>query len=172
MSVSPQTLAINPSLGNGIGSLLLGEAKQFRDNSSRGDLDEHNVIETDLVVGVQECQTSLDLVCLDHGLQDFLNSHDLSISEVSTSTVCSRDPVCDGQNSTQVIRWVTPLSGQPAVIVIEPSDHSTDVESSIDRIKLERGSRDLGAVWNDGSIHNRAQQLCAFLKSETFETTS
>lgn len=118
VSVGTEGLAVNPGLGDSIGGLLLGQAEELGDDSGGGDLDEDNVVETDLVVGVKESQAALDLVGLDHGLENLLDGDDLAVAEVSSSTVGTGDPVSDSENGTQVVRWVTPLSGQPAVVVI------------------------------------------------------
>jgi hypothetical protein len=67
---------------------------------------------------------------------------------------------------------VAPFSGEPAVIVVEPSNHGTDVESAIDGVELERCAGDLCAVGNDSSLNNGAEELCAFLESQTFETAA
>lgn len=172
MSVGSQALAINPSLCDSIGGLLLGEAEHLGNHSSASNLDKHNMVQTDLVVRVQKCQTTLNFVCPDHSLQNLLDGNDLSISKLSTCTVGSRDPVSDSQDRTQVIRRVTPFSGEPAVVVVEPSNHSTDVESAIDGVELERCAGDLCAVGDDSSLNNGAEELCAFLESQTFETAA
>ena len=172
MSVCSQALTVNPRLGNGIGSLLLGETQQLRDDSCRGNLDKYNMVQTDLVVRVEKSQAALNLVCLDHGLQDLFDSYNLSIAQVSSSSVCARNPVCNCQNSTQVVRRVAPFCGEPAVIVVEPSDHSTDVECAIDGIELEGCAGNLGTVWNDSPLNNWTKKLCAFLKSQTLETAA
>ena len=67
---------------------------------------------------------------------------------------------------------MTPLSSEPAIIVIEPSDHGTDIESAINRVELEGGAGNFRSVWNHSSFNNWTEQLCAFLKSQTFETAA
>lgn len=172
MSVSSERLAINPSLGNGIGNLGIGEAEHLGDDGSGGNLDQDDVVKTDLVVGVEESQASLDLVGLDHTLKDVLNGEDLAASQVTTSLVGSVDPVGDSEDSTQVVRGVTPLSGQPAVVEVEPSDHGTNVEGSVDGVELERSTRDLGTVGDDGAGDNGSEELRALLEPQTLETTA
>jgi hypothetical protein len=73
VAVSTERLTINPSLRNGIYSLLASQTKQLGDNSSGRDLDEHDVVKTNTVEGVLKCETSLDLVSFNHGLKDILN---------------------------------------------------------------------------------------------------
>lgn len=118
VSVGTEGLAVNPGLGDSVGGLLLGQAEELGDDGGGGDLDEDNVVKTDLVEGVEESQAALDLVGLDHGLENLFDGDDLAVAKVSTGTVGAGNPVGDSENGTQVVRWVTPLSGQPAVVVI------------------------------------------------------
>lgn len=172
VAVGSEGLAVNPGLGDSVGGLLLGQAEHLGDDGSGGDLDQDNVVETDLVEGVEEGEAALDLVGLDHGLKDLLDGDDLAVANVTTGAVGAGDPVGDSENGAQVVRWVTPLSGQPAVVVVQPSDHGTDVEGGIDWVKLEWSSRDLGAVGDDGALDNWAEELGALLETETLESTS
>jgi len=172
VAVGSQRLAINPSLGNSIGNLLLVEAEHLGDDGGRGDLDKNNVVKTDLVVGVEESQATLDLVGLDHGLEDILDNKGLAASEVTTSLVGTVDPVSDGKDSTKVVRGVTPLSSEPAVVEVEPSDHSTNVEGGVDGVKLEGSTRDLGAVGDNGAGDNGSKELRALLEPQTLKTAA
>ena len=67
---------------------------------------------------------------------------------------------------------MTPLSSEPAVIVVEPSDHGTNVEGAIHRVELEGCARDLGAIGNNSSLNNWAEKLCAFFESQTLKTAA
>lgn len=172
VAVGAEGLAVNPGLGNGRLGLLLGQTEHLGDDGGGGDLDEDDVVETDLVVGVQECQATLDLMCLDHGLEDILDGQDLAVTDVAACAIGAGDPVGDGENGTQVIRWMTPLGCEPAVVVIQPSDHSTNVEGGVDWVELEVGSWDLWAIWNNGPWNGWAEQLGALLEAETLETAA
>jgi hypothetical protein len=172
VAVSSQRLTINPSLSDSIGNLLLVEAEHLGDDGGRGDLDEDDVVKTDLVVGVEESQASLNLVSLDHGLENILDNKGLAASEVTTSLVGTVDPVSDSKDSTEVVRGVTPLSSEPAVVEVEPSDHSTNVEGGVDGIKLEGSTRDLGAVGDNGARDNGSKELRALLEPQTLETAA
>lgn len=130
------------------------------------------MVETNLVVGVQERQASLDLVGLDHSLQNLLDGDDLSVSELAAGTVGAGDPICDGEDGAKVVGWVTPLGREPAVVVIQPSDHGANVEGGVDWVELEIGSWDLWAVWNNGTWDDWAEELGALLETETLKTTS
>src|SRR5690606_5831302 len=73
----------------------------------------------------------------------------------------AREPVGGGQDAAQVVRGVAPFGGQPGVVEVEPADHGADVEGGLDRVQLEGGAGDLGAVGHDGAGHDGAQQLGA-----------
>src|ERR1700722_3135835 len=130
------------------------------------------MVQSDLVEGVQECQTTLDFMGLDHALQNLLYCYNLAMPKLSTRTVGSRNPIRNSQNSTKVVRRMTPFGSEPAVIVIKPTDHSTDIKCSIDGVKLEVGARNFCAVGHNGAFDNRTEQFRAFLKSKTLETTT
>jgi len=172
VSVCSHALTINPCLRDSITSLTLGQAKHLTDNSSRGNLDQNNVIETDLVERVLESHATLNLVCLDHGLKDVSHSENLSIAQVSAVAVGSADPVCDGQDCAQVITGVTPLGSQPAVVEVEPSDHGTNVEGTEYRVELVRCTRNSCTIRNCGSRDDGAEQLGAVGELESLEATS
>lgn len=109
---------------------------------------------------------------LDHSLEDILNLQNLSIAKVTASSVRSRDPVGNSENGTEIVGGVTPLGGQPAVIEIEPSNHSTDVESTIDRVKLVWGTRHLGAVGDNGAFDDGTEDVLALLELESLKTAA
>lgn len=179
MPVGAQTLAVNPGLGNGIGRLLGRESEHLGDDCGAGDLDKDDVVKANLVVRVQESQAALNLVCLDHGLEDITDGELLAAgngldvgARGGGSLVGTGDPVGDGKDGAQVVRRVTPFSSQPAVVVIQPADHGTDVEGAVDRVQLVGGTGDLGAIGNRSALNNRAQQLGALLKAETLKTAA
>lgn len=67
---------------------------------------------------------------------------------------------------------MTPFSSKPAVVVVEPADHGTNVESSVDGVELEICSRDLGAIGDDGARDDRSQQLGALLEAQALKTAA
>jgi hypothetical protein len=67
---------------------------------------------------------------------------------------------------------MTPLSSEPAVVEVEPSDHSTNVESGVDGVKLEGSTRDLGTVRDNGARDNGPKELRALLEPQTFKTAA
>ena len=169
MAVCSQALAINPGLRDGIRRLLLGETEHLRNHSRAGNLHKYNMVQAYLVVGVQKGQATLNLVCPDHSLQDLFHSYDLSISKLPSRTVGAGDPIRNSQDGAQVVRRMAPFSGEPAVVVVEPSNHGPDVEGAIDRVKLERGAGNPGAIGNNGALDHRAQELRALLEPQALE---
>jgi hypothetical protein len=111
-------------------------------------------------------------VCLDHGLKDILDLQDLAITEIAACAVGSRDPVSNGENGTEVVRWVTPLSGQPAVVEVEPSDHGTDVESTTDGVELVVCTWDLSTIFLNGAFDDWTELLYAAVELESLETAA
>ncbi len=69
VAVSPQALPVDPGQRQRIEDLPAGQAEHLRDHSGRGYLDQHDVVETNLVEGVLQRQAALDLVGLDHRRQ-------------------------------------------------------------------------------------------------------
>lgn len=172
VAVSTETLAVNPSLGDGISGLLLGETHHLGDDSSGRDLDQHNVVQADLVVGVLEGQNTLDLVGLDHGLQNITDLQDLAVAQVATRAVGAGDPVSHSEDTTQVVGGVTPLGSEPTVVVVEPADHGTNVESTIDGVQLVGSTGDTGTVGDGGALHDGAEELGALLELQGLKTAA
>ena len=163
MTVGSERLAINPSLGDGVDSLVVVEAHQFGDDRSRSHLDEDDVIEADAVEGVEEGKASLNLMRLDHGLKDIANSERLTLAG---------EVIGHSEDGTQVIGRMTPLSSKEAIIVVEPTDGSSDVEGSTDGVELIVGSRDAGAVRDHGTLHDGSQEFSALGEPQGFEPTA
>jgi len=111
-------------------------------------------------------------VSLDHGLEDITDGEDLAAGQVTAGLVGAGDPVGHGEDGAQVVAGMTPLGGEPAVVVVEPADHGTDVEGTVDGVELEGGTGDLGAVGHDSAGHNGAQQLGALLEAQGLKTTA
>lgn len=165
-------LAVNKGLGDSITSLLLVKTHHLGDNGSRGKLDENDVVESDLVEGVLKSHAALDLVGSDHSLQNVTDLEDLSVSKVSAVLVCAINPVGGRKDGTQIVGRVTPLSSKPAVVEVQPADHSTDVEGSVDGVKLEVCTRNLCAVGDNCALNSRTKNVPALLELQALETTA
>lgn len=172
VAVGAEGLAVNPGLGDGIGRLGLVEAEHLGDDGGGGNLDEDDVVEADLVVRVEESEAALDLVGLDHALEDVTDGELLAVGEVAAGLVGTGDPVGDGEDGAKVVRGVAPLGSEPAVVVVEPADHGTNVEGGIDGIELVGGTGDLGAVGDNGAGDGRSEELGALLEAEALETAA
>ena len=170
--VGPEGLAVNPRLGDGVGGLGLGEAEHLGDDGSGGDLDEDDVVETNAVERVEEGEAALDLVGLDHALEDVTDGEGLAAGNVATGLVGAGDPVGNGEDGTEVVRGMAPLSGEPAVVVVEPSDHGTDVEGTIDGVQLEGSSRNAGAAGDNGSGNGGTEKLGALGEVKGLKTAA
>ena len=139
------------------------------------------MVETDTVEGVEERETALDLVRLDHALEDIMDGQRLALAS---------EMIGDRENGPQVIRRVSPLSREEAVVVVEPPDLGADVECTADRVQLVVGTRNLGTcetsltchmrqfvterrtVGNDSTLHNRAQEVRAGREPQGLQTAS
>lgn len=130
------------------------------------------MVQADLVEGVLESHDTLDLVGPDHGLKHVPGLEDLAVSEVSTSPVGPGDPVCDCENGTKVVGGVTPLSGQPAVVEVEPSDHSTNVEGTLDGVELVVGPRNFCAIGDNSALDHGAQDVSALLELKRLQAAA
>lgn len=157
VSICSHALAIDPCLRNGVSCLSLGKSQHLAHHRCGCNLDKYNVIQADFVEGVLQSQAALDLVCLDHGLEDILDGKDLATSDLASCSVRSAHPVCDRKNSSEVVTGVTPFGSKPAVVKVEPPDHGANVESSEHRVKLIRGTRDTSAMWYSGAFDDRTQ---------------
>jgi hypothetical protein len=67
---------------------------------------------------------------------------------------------------------VTPLGGEPAVVIIEPTNHGSDVEGGVYGVEDEVGAGDAGAVGDHGSGDYGAEELAAFCKAQAFEAAA
>ena len=67
------------------------------------------MVEPDSIVRVLEGQTTLDLVGLDHGLENVAHRDRLALAGEMISV---------GENGAKVVRRVAPLSSQETVVVV------------------------------------------------------
>lgn len=105
------------------------------------------MVEADAVERVLEGEAALDLVRLDHGLEDGLDSG----GGLSSCLVGAGQPVGHGEDTAEVVGGVTPLSSEPAVVVVQPADGGADVEGAADGVELVGCTGDLGTVGDDGA---------------------
>lgn len=81
------------------------------------------MVQADAVERVQKGETTLNLVCLDHALQDVAHGQRLALTGKM---------VCDRQDSPQVVGGVPPFRGEEAIIEIKPTDLGANIECTAD----------------------------------------
>jgi len=57
----------------------------------------------------------------------------------------------------EIVGGMSPFSRKPAVVVVQPSNHSTNVECSVDRVKNEWSSWNSGTIWHSSSRYDRTE---------------
>ena len=103
-------LSVDEDLRDDIDGLRVGEAEEFGDDGSRGELDEDDVVKSDAVERVLESHASLDLVSHDHAVEDVLDGEGgLAVGDVGAG-----DPVRNSEDSSKVIGGVSPLGSEEA----------------------------------------------------------
>ena len=127
------------------------------------------MIQSNLVVGIFQRQASLYLMCLDHRFQHIFDLHDGPIPNVSSSTIRSRYPISYRKYAAQIVRRVAPFSCQPAVVVVQPANHGSNVEGTIDRIKDVRSPGHSSTMRYDGALNDGPEKLGAFFESKGFK---
>src|SRR5690606_3746480 len=157
MAVGAQAGAVQPSLGEGVDDLLLAAAEHVGDYRGRRDPYQQYMAQADAVEAVFQRDDALNLVCLDHRREHI--THDKW--RLAGRDIALGDVVGHGQNAAEVVGRVTPLGGEPGVIVIEPADDAADVPRGLHRVEPELRSWYAGAMWHDGAFHQRAEQLGA-----------
>ena len=99
------------------------------DHGRRGHLDQHDVIEADLVERVLQRDAALDLVGLDHRGEHVAHGQ----RRLPSATAVRESQSADGEDAAEVVGRVAPLGGQPGVVEVEPADHGADVEGGLHR---------------------------------------
>ena len=67
---------------------------------------------------------------------------------------------------------MAPFSGQPAVVVVQPSNHRSYVESTIDGIEDVGSTGYSSTMWDDSAFDNRPDELSAFFEPKGFEAAA
>ena len=127
------------------------------------DFHEDNVIQSDAVKGVQEGKLALDFMRLDHALKDIAHREGLSLTG---------EVIRHGKDRAQIVGWVAPFGGKPAVVEVEPSDHGTNVEGAVYGVELVVGAGHLAAVGDSRAFHSGTQDLPALLELQPLKTAT
>lgn len=67
---------------------------------------------------------------------------------------------------------MAPFSSQPAVIVVQPSNHCSNVEGAIDGIENIGSTRNSGTMWNDSTFDYGSEEFSAFFESKSFQAAA
>ncbi len=112
--------------------------------------------------------TPLNFVGFDHGHQHIAHGERcLALGHATTG-----EPVGGGENTAQIVGWVTPLGGQPGVVVIEPADDGTDVPGRLDGVEAELGTGHPGTMGHDSTGYDGAKVLGALGEAQGQEATA
>jgi hypothetical protein len=111
-------------------------------------------------------------VGFDHSLQHVTDGGDLAIAHIATGSVCSGHPICYSEDSTQIVRRVTPFRSQPAVVVVQPSDHRTNIESAVNRIQCKRSTGHPSAVGNICTGHHGPKDSTALREAQRLQAAA
>ena len=67
---------------------------------------------------------------------------------------------------------MAPFGGEPAVVEVQPADHSADVEGAEHGVDDVRGTRDTGAIRNGSARDDGAEQVAAGGEFKGFEAAA
>ncbi|MNH28844.1 hypothetical protein D3C79_890370 [compost metagenome] len=116
------------------------------------------MVQPDAVEGVFQRQHTLDLMGHDHRLKHHAHAQ----GRFAIGHTFLREVIGHGQDAAEVVRGMPPLGGQPGVVVVEPTDDTTDVPSGLDRVQAVAGTRHPRAERHHGPFHQWPQVLGTF----------
>lgn len=90
------------------------------------------MVKADSVERIQKGKSTLDFMCLDHRLEDVPHDEGLPLAS---------QMVRYGEDSAEVIGWMTPFCSQETVIEVKPANLGADIEGTADRVELVICSR-------------------------------
>ncbi len=120
--------------------MFVGGSEDFAGHGGTGDADQNHMVQANAVECVLQGNHALDFVCHDHVIQHVTDGDRFALS--------SRSIIGTGEDGSQVIAGVTPLSGQPCVVVVQPSDLTANVERGHDWVQLVTGARNRAAIFH------------------------
>lgn len=157
MSIGAQALTVDERERQRIDHFVSRQAEHFPNDRCRRHLHQHDVIESDLVERVFQCETALDFVRLDHGGEYMAHRERGQPLRHGRA----RQPVGGHQNAAQVIGRMSPLGRQPGVVEVEPANHRPEAERRLYRIELIGRAGHLRAVGHDRPRHDGPEQFGA-----------
>ena len=90
------------------------------------------MVESDAIEAVFESEDSLYFVGFDHGVKNVANGKRFLFG--------STQIIRQSQDAAQIIRWMTPVGGEPGIVKVEPTNHSADVKGRVNRFELPIGA--------------------------------
>ncbi|MNZ85598.1 hypothetical protein D3C78_1043940 [compost metagenome] len=120
------------------------------------------MVQANTIEGILQGDHPLDFVGHDHGLKHCAHAQ----GWLSIGHTFLRKMIGHGKDATEVIRGVPPFGGQPGVVVVEPTDGTTDVPGSLDRVQAVAGARHSCAMWHHRALHQRPQVLGALREAQ------
>ena len=133
-------------------------AEHRRGDGAGGDADEQDVIQTDAVVAILQRQDALNLMGLDHRLQD--------VGDRERFLSGAGEIIGQGEDAAQVVRRMAPLGGEPGIVIVEPANHRADIKRGVHGLQLPIGARHAGAVSQRRAGNDRTEMLGAFGKTQ------
>src|SRR5439155_9561685 len=89
-----------------------------------------DMVQPELVEAVLEGQNALDLVGLDHRVQNIADGQ----GSLGGSVGAAVQVVAKGEDSAQVVRRMSPFAGQPGVVVVQPANQRAQNEGGLNRV--------------------------------------
>src|SRR5215471_9187047 len=116
------------------------------------------MIKSNSIEAVFQCEDTLNFVRLNHGDQNV--THRESLTPLANRV--SAQVICNSENSTEIIRRMSPFRGEPRVVEIEPAHDCTDIERSLNGVEFVAGSRYARTRARHGRArHDRTEKLRA-----------
>ncbi|MNI30814.1 hypothetical protein D3C73_846730 [compost metagenome] len=168
VAIRAQALAVYPGQRHGVDDFVAVQPQHLGHHRGGRHLDQHHVVQADLVEGILQRDAALDFMRLDHAGQHVTHGQ----RGLAGGDSRARQPIGRGQDAAQIVGRVPPFGGQPGVVEIQPADHRADVERGLHGVKLERRAGHLGAVWHHGAGHDRPQQLLARRVFQRFQAAA
>ena len=157
MSICTECTAIDPGVGYGVPYRVTVAAEHARYDGRRCNAHEQHVVEAHAVVTVFEREDTLDLVRLDGRGQDIAHREQLA----AFRTRLAAQVIGNGEDATQVIGGMAPLSREPGVVEVEPAIHGADIERRHDGLEFVRRAGDAGTARQRRAGHDGAHELGA-----------
>ena len=120
------------------------------------------MIQADTVKTVFQGEDTLDLMGLDHAVEDVCDGQRV----FPRGAILQAEIVGDGKNAAEIIGRMSPFGGQPGVVEVQPAHQRADIECRLHRVQPVVGAGHPRPVRHFGSGHHRPQHLCAGGKFE------